>query len=85
MPKAVILAASDTGQKTAVRKPAGKVKKTPPPVKTNKSAKRRHKVRQGDTLWNIARHYSTSVSVLLRLNGLSPESLLKVGSRLLVP
>lgn len=43
------------------------------------SKHRYHKVRPGDTLGKIARMYHTSVSRLLKLNGLSKNSVLRIG------
>ena len=39
----------------------------------------RHEVRNGDTLWSIAKHYGLSLSVLRRINGLSRNAHLKPG------
>ncbi len=41
-------------------------------------------VKPGDTLWDIARHFSTSVRSLKRWNGISVASRLRAGARLLV-
>ncbi len=43
-----------------------------------------HKVRSGETLSSIARRYGVRVSTLTRLNGISTNSILKVGRRLRV-
>jgi LysM repeat protein len=43
-----------------------------------------HKVRSGETLSSIARRYGVRVSTLTRLNGISSNSILKVGRRLRV-
>jgi len=45
----------------------------------------RHKVRPGDTLWDIARHYGTSVKNLCDVNGISRRSTLRLGQVLKVP
>ena len=48
----------------------------------------RHKiirVRNGDTLWGIARSYRTTVKVLVALNELKSESLLRLNQKLIVP
>jgi len=45
-----------------------------------------HRVRSGDTLWALSKRYNTTVSELVRRNGLDPEtSLLEVGQVLQVP
>jgi murein DD-endopeptidase MepM/ murein hydrolase activator NlpD len=38
-----------------------------------------HKIRSGDTLSALARKYGTSVSVLCKLNGMSKNTVLRVG------
>jgi membrane-bound lytic murein transglycosylase D len=68
--------------------------KSPPAVnastgnKPKKPAKSRiivHQVRAGDTLWNLARRYDTTVSTLVKLNGLSKHIPLRVGHTLKIP
>jgi len=63
---------------------AGKTLKIPvkgsPVVPSSKSRKRvvattHHKVRKGDSLWNIARRYGTTVNDIQRLNGLKGTTL----------
>ncbi len=44
-----------------------------------------HRVRQGDTLGAIARHYGTSVEALMAANGLRRGSLLRIGQQLRIP
>jgi membrane-bound lytic murein transglycosylase D len=44
-----------------------------------------HTVRRGDTLWDIARVYRTSVNELCSLNRINPRSTLKLGTKLSVP
>lgn len=51
----------------------------PPPP-----AKEYHKIRKGDTLTAIARRYGTTVSELCRLNGISRNGVLRIGSSLRV-
>lgn len=48
------------------------------------SVDRFHKVRRGDTLWEIARIYDTSIRELKRLNGISNASRIKAGDRIRV-
>ena len=42
-------------------------------------------VRQGDTLWSIARQFQTDTATLLRANGLSKSSVIRAGQKLFVP
>jgi len=44
-----------------------------------------HFVRDGESLWTIARKYGTSVQALAAVNGLRPESVLRVGRELTMP
>ena len=43
-----------------------------------------HRVRSGNTLGHIARKYGTSISKICRLNGISRNSILRIGQRLRV-
>lgn len=43
-----------------------------------------HYIKQGDTLWGISRAYGISVSRICSLNGITEESILRVGSSLRV-
>lgn len=45
----------------------------------------RHTVQEGQTLWDVARFYDIDASVLASLNGLSLDSVLRVGQVLVVP
>ena len=42
-------------------------------------------VRQGDTVWSIAKQFKTDPSSLLKANGLKSSSVLKIGQKLYVP
>ena len=53
-----------------------------PVIKT--SQKRYYQIKSGDTLTRIAAKYGTTVSVLCKLNGLSPSSTLTIGKNLRV-
>ncbi len=48
------------------------------------SAIKYHRVRSGNTLGHIARKYGSSVSKLCRLNGISRNSILRIGQRIRV-
>jgi membrane-bound lytic murein transglycosylase D len=54
---------------------------TPPPAPRYAT----HRVRSGETLSTIARRYGTSVSALMRANGLASPNRLRAGQRLRVP
>ena len=54
---------------------------TPPPAPRHAT----HRVRSGETLSVIARRYGTSVSAIMRANGLSSANRLRVGQRLNIP
>jgi membrane-bound lytic murein transglycosylase D len=68
-------AAAPRGRTTQA--PAARVASARPNVRT-------HKVRQGDTLFSLAKQYGTSVDALRALNNIK-GSALKVGSQLRVP
>ena len=42
-------------------------------------------VRQGDSLWKIARKADVSVSTLVKLNQIGPKDVLRIGQKVLVP
>jgi peptidoglycan endopeptidase LytE len=44
-----------------------------------------HTVRQGDTLWSLARRFGTTPERLAELNGISPDAILAIGRVLRVP
>ena len=44
-----------------------------------------HRVRRGDTIYEIAKRYGASVENILQINGLRKASLLKVGTTLRIP
>lgn len=53
-------------------------------VKKNASGSRVYKVRSGDSLWTIARRYGTTISKLCALNGLSRNTTLQIGQKLIL-
>jgi LysM repeat protein len=46
---------------------------------------REYLVQKGDTLWDIARWHGTTVGALAEVNGLNPDAVLRVGTRLDLP
>lgn len=48
-------------------------------------AERVHRVRRGDTLWDLARRYGTTVGAIARANGLADPDRILAGSRLRIP
>ena len=67
----------------------GKWLKVPPgrsvPRRSVTKKAQRHKIRGGETLWNIARRYGTSVAALMRANKLKRADMVKAGSWLEIP
>jgi len=45
----------------------------------------KHSVREGESLWTIARKHGTSVRALAAANGLRPEKVLRIGRTLTIP
>ena len=70
-----------TGQRLRI---PGTVRSTSRP-RASASATLVHLVSAGETLIGIARRYSTSVAVLVRLNRLSRAGYIRIGQRILVP
>jgi membrane-bound lytic murein transglycosylase D len=50
-----------------------------------RTASRTHRVRQGESLWTIARRNDTSVRAIQRANGLGSKTRLRPGQRLVIP
>lgn len=44
-----------------------------------------YEVKQGDTLWGIAREFKIPVRLLLEANGLNEKSILRIGQKLVIP
>ena len=73
-----------SSEKSYYAKKSKKSKKSP--VRYNKSQYKiiTHKVKQGDSLWNLARRYGTTTKNIVRTNHLSTTQL-KIGQNLRVP
>ena len=44
-----------------------------------------YRVRRGDSLWRIGRKFGVSHKTIMRVNGIGPRDVLRVGQRILVP
>ena len=81
-----LAAANDLRPEKVLR--AGRGLTIPGPDSTQvaeKPPKRTYVVRNGDSLWEIARRHGTTVSALAKTNGLHPDRVLRVGTTLVVP
>ncbi|MHB1394778.1 MAG: LysM peptidoglycan-binding domain-containing protein [Clostridia bacterium] len=45
----------------------------------------KYKIKNGDTIWDIASDYNVSVDSILKYNGLNEESVLTVGKEIIIP
>lgn len=57
----------------------------PAPQRSSQSQVVHHRVRRGDTIYEIARRYGASVENILQINGLRKAQMLKVGTTLRIP
>jgi membrane-bound lytic murein transglycosylase D len=55
------------------------------PRRTTRNAVRRHVVKDGESLWSIARSYDTTVAALGEANQLSASAVLQPGQTLRIP
>ena len=62
----------------AVARPAAKAAKAASKTVT-------HTVSAGDTVWDLAAHYTTTVAAIITANGLSHDAVIHVGERLRIP
>jgi membrane-bound lytic murein transglycosylase D len=74
----VPVAAQDASRYTAL------AKHLQPAAASNSSGKLTHKVRQGDSLWNIARQYDVTVNQVTRWNRLDNGKLIRPGQQLVI-
>ncbi len=58
---------------------------TPGRVPSSRGGERVHHVRRGDTLWDLARRYGTTVDRICRANRISRSHRLQLGDTLLIP
>ncbi len=70
------------GQRLVVYTQQGTASTTASSNKSGPTPSGYHTVKKGDTLWGIAKNNGVSVSELLKLNNMSSNATLKVGSRL---
>jgi len=73
----VPVAAQDASRYTALAKHLQ-------PANNSSSGKLTHKVRQGDSLWNIARQYDVTVNQVTRWNRLDEGKLIRPGQQLVI-
>jgi len=75
------------GQKLKFKSIPGNVEK--PKIqdesKSQKTSGRTYIVKKGDTLWDIAHDYNTSIAEIKRLNGIGRGSKIKPGQQLIIP
>jgi membrane-bound lytic murein transglycosylase D len=69
----------------AITSPATTDSATPGDGEPAKAESLQHVVRSGDTLWQIARRYNTSVRAIAAENGLDARRPLRIGRRLTIP
>lgn len=73
----------------AAQAPEKPVQRKPAPAAPAQQAQARkdriHHVHEGDTLWDLAKRYGTTVDRICRANRISPSKRLKVGDTLLIP
>src|SRR5699024_3451476 len=58
---------------------------TPKPSGGSSSSASTHTVKSGETVWGIARSYSTSVSAIIKANNLGSDGLIRIGQKLSIP
>jgi membrane-bound lytic murein transglycosylase D len=77
------------GRTTDVRVPVGKAEVTMSALAEVPENERvlyaHHRIRQGDTLWDISRAYGVSISAIQQANGMGRRTLLKPGRVLKIP
>lgn len=54
-------------------------------TKSSTKATATHTVEAGDTVWDLAQRYDSSVSAIIKANGLSQQAVIHVGDRLTIP
>jgi len=77
-----LLAVNEISDPTRV--PVGTLLKIPGNAESPPTGKT-YVVQRGDTLYSLSRRYAVSLAELLRVNGLTLKSLLKVGQRIMIP
>jgi membrane-bound lytic murein transglycosylase D len=82
----VITPDSASAERFVTRDPTIALPPIPPPERRSKSLDGgRHTVRNGETLWSIARSYGVSVEALAAENSLSSHSRISKGQKLWIP
>lgn len=70
---------------TAAAEPAPAQTEEPAPAEQDPPKARTYKVKEGDSLFAIARRFDTSVRALVRLNKIDDPHLIKIGQELKIP
>ena len=76
--RSIVTAEKKASEETSPSKEVTQEKVADPKI----APKKVHTVKKGDTLYSIARASNTSVSSLLKLNGLKEKSILKIGQKI---
>jgi len=58
---------------------------TAAPVATAAPAQLTHTVVRGDTVWDLARHYGSTVTAIIDANNLDSKATIRVGAKLVIP
>ena len=65
--------------------PEGDAKKTAASTKKKRTARKKYRIKHGDTIWVLARRFGVSPKNLLRANNLTARHTLRIGQTLAIP
>jgi len=68
--------------KLRVSLPSEKVEEKTPQIRTEGEI---YQLKEGDSLWTIAKRFGVKVEDIAKANGISPDKTLKIGDKLLIP